>query len=105
MNRSFENLNDLKMASQKALVSLGDELKQYIDYFENEAGEELQSVWISGGASMSVGAPVVLSERLGKKVDIWDNTRKLEISGRLDLKLLKEHAAELNVAFGLALRP
>jgi len=104
MNRSFENLNDLKLASQKGFGPLVDELKQFIDYFENEVGEELKFVWLSGGAAMSIGAPVVFSELLGKQVSLWDNTRKLEISGRLDLKFLKEHCAELNVAFGLALR-
>ncbi len=104
MNRSFEHLNDLKLASQKGFGPLVDELKPLIDYFENEVGEELKSVWLSGGAAMSVGAPELFSERLGKEVSLWDNTRKLEISGRLDLKFLKEHCAELNVAFGLALR-
>ncbi len=103
-NRSFENLNELKLASQKAFLPLADELKQFVDYFENEVGEELKAIWLSGGASMSIGAPVVLSERLGKNVALWDNTRKLEISGRIDLKFLKEHSSELNIAFGLALR-
>jgi type IV pilus assembly protein PilM len=102
-DRSPDLLADLKIATQKGFETLAEELKQSINYFENEAGEELKNVWISGGGSLSVGAAESLSEDLGFSVAPWSPVKKITLDG-VDAKYLDEHAAELNVAFGMVLR-
>ncbi len=102
--REPELLPDLFWATQKGFEPLVEEMKRSIDYFENEAGEELKEIYIAGGGARSQGACEVLSEELGRKVQLWDKIKKTDIIGHVEPKFLEEHFAELNVAFGLALR-
>ncbi|MBI2095830.1 MAG: type IV pilus assembly protein PilM [Candidatus Omnitrophica bacterium] len=104
LDRSPEILDDLRAATRKGLEPLADEITHSIDYYENEAGEDLKHVWMSGGAALSYAAPETLSAELGKEVTIWDNIKKIKIFERVDQKFLAEHSAELNVAFGMILR-
>ena len=99
-----ENAEELKAATQKGFESLVDELKNSVDFFQNETGEELKSIWMSGGGAMSYEAQALLSQPLGKEVTFWDNTKRLAVQAGVDQKFSSEHAAEFNVAFGAALR-
>ncbi len=96
--------DSLKEATERGFEQLVSELSHSIDYFENESGEELHQIWMSGGGALSVQAAEILSKELGKQVALWDNTKKMEIFGQMDQKYLAEHSAELNVAFGMVLR-
>jgi type IV pilus assembly protein PilM len=102
-DRSPDQLADLRIATQKGFETLAEELKQSINYFENEAGEELKNVWISGGGSLSVGAAECLSEDLGIPVAPWSPVKKITLDG-VDAQYLDEHAPEFSVAFGMVLR-
>lgn len=104
MERSPEHLAKLREAAQKGFEPLAEEMRLSIDYFENEAGQELKSIWLSGGGALCPGTPEVLSAELGKQVLLWDNTKKMEIFGDVDQNFLAEHSAELNVALGMVLR-
>lgn len=104
MNCTLENVRDLRAATQKGFKSLVEELTNSITYFESDAGQELKDIWVSGGGSLSVDAPTVLSEMLGRTVSFWDNTKKMEILSNAQPKFLEKHAAELNIALGMALR-
>jgi type IV pilus assembly protein PilM len=95
---------DMKTACQQGLETLAEELHSSIQYFENETGESFKTIWVSGGGALACGVPAVLSESLGKEVAFWDNLKKIEYGPNADRKTVEEHAAELNVAFGLALR-
>ena len=103
-SRLPEQLPELQAATQKGFEPLIEELKHSIDYFENEVGEDLPSIFLSGGGAMSVGAVEFLSQELEKKVTLWDNTKKMEISKEITPKFIEEHALEFNVAFGVSLR-
>ncbi len=94
----------LKNATHKGFEMLAEELRHSIDYFENETGEDLKNIWISGGGAKSFNAPATLSEELGKNVSLWNNIKKMEIFGTLDMKYLEEHSPQLNVAFGMVIR-
>jgi len=98
-----EAAEDLKTAYQ-TLDTLAEELHNSIQYFENEAGETLKSIWLSGGGALAPGVPAMLSEALGKEVALWDNLKKIEIAPTVDRALVEKHSAALNIAFGLALR-
>jgi type IV pilus assembly protein PilM len=95
---------DLKAALHEGLDPLADEIRHSIDFFENETGEELKTIWLSGGGALCPGAPEALSEDIGRRVVLWDNTKKMDVFGDIDRKFLSEHSAELNVALGMALR-
>lgn len=99
-----EDAEALRAATQKGFEPLIDEIRHSIDYFENEAGEELKAIWMSGGGALSLGAPELLTEELGHTVSLWDNMKKMQVFGDLDQKFLASHSAELNVALGMALR-
>jgi len=94
----------LKSASRKGLEALAEELRHSVDYFENESEQDLRSIWLSGGGALAKDASEVLSEELGKKVSLWDNTKKMEVFGDVDQKFLADHSSELNVALGMVLR-
>lgn len=95
---------DPHAAAAKGFEPLVDEMRHSIDYVENETGEELRTIKLSGGGALCPGTDKVLSEELGKDVKLWDNTKRLEIFGDIDQKYLSEHSAELNVALGMVLR-
>ncbi len=97
-------LAELHDAAEKGFAPLVEGMTHSIDYYENETGEELQLIWLSGGGALCAGTPEVLSAELGKQVLLWDNTKKMEIFGDIDQKFLAEHSAELNVALGMVLR-
>ncbi len=105
IERPPEILAELKNAIQKGFEPLVEGMIHSIDYFENETGEELKSIRLSGGGALCPGTTEVLSEELGKEILMWDNTKKMEIFGDIDQKFLAEHSAELNVALGMVMRP
>ncbi len=99
-----ETLDALKTATQKGYEALTEEIRTSISYYEEEVGESLAQIWMSGGGSMAHGAAEVFAEALGKSVQTWDNTKKLEIFKDVDQAFLTSRAPELNIALGLALR-
>ena len=104
MSREPEILSDLKIATQKGFEILAEELKTSIDFCESEIGESIPAIWLSGGGAFSYEAASVLTEAAGKPVSLWDNTKKMEILKSVDTKVMEAHSAEMNVAFGMALR-
>jgi len=94
----------LKHATEQGFDVLLDEMRSSIDFFENETGEELKQIWMSGGGALSSGAVAFLSTELGRQVTLWDNLKKMEVFGDVDQKYLGEHSHELNVALGMVLR-
>ena len=95
---------DLKNAIIKGTQPLVEEIKHSVDYFENETGESLKDIFVSGGGALTEGLTAIFSEELGMRVGLWDNLKKLDISPGVDRKYLTGHSQELNVALGLALR-
>lgn len=98
-----EALADLELATARGFQPLINEIRHSVDYYENDQ-DELRTIYLSGGGSLSAGASRILSEELGKKVLVWDNTKKLDIFGELDRAYLVAHAQELNVALGMVLQ-
>lgn len=94
----------LKTATEQGFEVLLDEMRSSIDFFENETGEELKQIWVSGGGALSYGAAAFLSSELGRQVTLWDNLKKIEVLGEVDRNYLSEHSHELNVALGMVLR-
>ena len=91
-------------ATEKGFESLVEELKHSIDFFENDMGEELKFIWTSGGGALATGAADFFSKTLEKQVSLWDNTKKMDGFGDIDVSFLRNHSHELNVALGMVLR-
>ncbi len=104
MERNPESEQELKAAVMKGLEPLIDEMRHSIDYVENEMGDELKTIWLSGGGALCPGTAQTLTEELGKQVSLWDNTKRMEVFGDIDHQFLAAHSAELNVALGMVLR-
>ena len=104
MESTPENAADLQAAVLKGLEPLIEEMRHSIDYVENEASDELKTIWLSGGGALCPGTPKLLTDELGKQVSLWDNTRRMEVFGDIDHQFLAQHSAELNVALGMVLR-
>lgn len=94
----------LKLATEQGFEVLLDEMRSSVDFFENETGEELKQIWVSGGGALSYGAAAFLSSELGRQVTLWDNLKKIEVLGEVDRSYLSQHSHELNVALGMVLR-
>jgi type IV pilus assembly protein PilM len=99
-----ENGIDTRALALEGFEPLIEEIRHSVDYFENEVGEDLKTIRMSGGGVLFPGTAETFSEELGKQVSIWDNTQKLDIFGEIDREYLSAHACELNVALGMALR-
>ncbi len=99
-----EHASERILATQKGFGSLADEIKRSIDYFENEAGEELSVIFAAGGGSKSEKSAEFLSEELGKKVVLWNGTNKLLLGEGADPTFTRDHLPELHVSYGLAIR-
>ena len=104
IEHSTDHTELLKTATRKGFEALTEELRHSIDYFENETGEELKQIWMSGGGALAQDAPAIFSEELGKEVLFWNNLKKIDTLGNIDQKYLSEHSFELNVALGMVFR-
>jgi type IV pilus assembly protein PilM len=99
-----EGRAELQAALEKGLEPLIEEMRHSIDYVDNDTGEELKTVWLSGGGALCPGSAQTLSDGLGIQASLWDNTKRLEVFGGVDQKYLSAHSLELNVALGMVLR-
>lgn len=99
-----ENAADLLSATQKGLEPLAEELHDSVDYFENESGESLKWIGLSGGGARLPAVAGVLSEELGRSVVPWDNSKKIQVAAGVDKEFFNRHACEFTIALGLALR-
>ncbi len=99
-----EAAKDLQTATEKGFEALLDEVKHSIDYFENEAGDDLKKVWISGGGALSQGSAAFFSEGLGREASLWRPTKSVELAEGVDAAFFAEHGPEFHVALGMALR-
>ena len=95
--------SELRQATKAGYETLIEEISHSVDYFENETGEDLKTIWVSGGGVIAEGTVAFLSEELGKEARVWDNLKKIDVSPTVDRKNLTDHSHELSVALGMAL--
>lgn len=99
-----ELAQDISSAARKGLEPLVEELRTAIDYFENESGESLREIALSGAGSASPLISQILSEDLGRHVSLWEASKKLTVLPAADQELLTKRYMEFDIALGLALR-
>jgi type IV pilus assembly protein PilM len=85
-------------------TSLISEIRSSFDYYESQSNLPVDRIFLSGGTSLFVGLKDYFNRLLGIPLLECDLISSLGIGANLDLGALKNEAAYLNVACGLALR-
>lgn len=88
----------------KNLENLETQIRLSFDYYENQFGKGIDGIYISGGGSKEQGIAERLTQAFGIETLIWDPTKNLTISAKVNNQALKEVSSQMAVCIGLALR-
>jgi type IV pilus assembly protein PilM len=95
----------LAESAKQIAAGLLDDVKLSFSYHENQSGQSIDEVYLSGGGAELAGLDDVFSESFGAKPVRWDPLAFLEKSGKgIDPDLLSSSKGFFAVAAGLALR-
>lgn len=83
---------------------LTDELRLSFGYYENQYGQSVNEIFVSGGIANMEGAPEYFEESLGIKPQTWNPFAKFEIAQQIDANSLEVVRSQFAVCAGLALR-
>jgi Tfp pilus assembly PilM family ATPase len=76
-----------------------------IDYFENQYDKKVEEVYITGGASGTIGLQETLERTVQKPVQKWNPLQYLELELPRDSQQeLEDNPAQAAIALGLASR-
>jgi type IV pilus assembly protein PilM len=91
---------------ESATDSIAAEIQRSLDFFMATSGDgDISRIYITGGTSKIPSLAQAIERRARVSVEVWSPTEKLDVdSKRVDAGLLGEHAPQLAVALGLALR-
>jgi type IV pilus assembly protein PilM len=88
----------------KNLENLETQIRLSFDYYENQFGKGIDGIYISGGGSREQGIAERLSQAFGIGALVWDPTKNLTVSPKVNNQALKEVSSQMAVCIGLALR-
>ena len=97
---------------QKILDCIGGTLEDIchdinisIDYFENQYDKKVEEVYITGGASSTIGLPETLERTVQKPVNRWNPLQYFELELPRDSQQeLQDNPTQAAIALGLASR-
>ena len=76
-----------------------------IDYFENQYDKKVEEVYITGGASSTIGLPETLERTVQKPVNRWNPLQYFELELPRDSQQeLQDNPTQAAIALGLAAR-
>jgi type IV pilus assembly protein PilM len=99
-----DRIGELMEAVSPTIEDLGNEIHLSFDYYENQFDSEVEEVYLSGGGGKFPQLEETFSRIFDRKTTLWDPTANLEVSGRVDVDMLKENAPQLAICVGLASR-
>jgi type IV pilus assembly protein PilM len=92
-------------AVQPVLDEIAGEIQLSFDYFENQFDFAVEEVFLSGGASQTVGLQETFERVFERDVKTWDPLVSIKVREDLvDVEALSEHLVQLPVALGLGSR-
>lgn len=91
-------------AAKAVLSKLIDETRLSFGYYENQHGESVDEIYISGGVARLSGILDYFEENFGVKAILWDPFSKFEVGPDIDAKLLELTRSQFAVSAGLAIR-
>ncbi len=102
----FEMEDQVRSVLRSVSENMALEIEKTLEYFKTTTySEDIERLYICGGASKTEGLQKYLSETLQFPVEILDPFRKVKVNGAGDLLDATEHSgADFAVAVGLALR-
>jgi len=83
---------------------LTDELRLSFGYYENQYGQSVNEVYISGGIARMDGIPEYFEENLGLEPRIWNPFDGFQAGPNIDSKSLEMVRSQFAVCAGLAIR-
>ncbi len=101
---SGEEKESIKEPVAEVLSRLADESVLSFDFYENQHGNNVSKVYISGGMAIPRVTEDLLKENLGRDTQRWNPMTNIELSTDIDSKVARETAPQLAVVTGLALR-
>ena len=76
-----------------------------IDYFENQYDKKVEEVYITGGASSTIGLPETLERTVQKPVNRWNPLQYFDLElSRESQQELQDNPTQAAIALGLASR-
>ena len=92
-------------AVQPILDEIAGEIQLSFDYFENQFEFPVEEVFLSGGASQTVGLQETFERVFERDVKTWDPLAMIKVREDLvDVEALQDHLVQLPVALGLGSR-
>lgn len=92
-------------AVQPVLDEIAGEIQLSFDYFENQFDHRVEEVFISGGASQTLGLQETFERVFDREVKTWDPLESIKVREDLvDVDSLTEHLSQLPIAIGLGSR-
>ncbi|MFH1442388.1 MAG: type IV pilus assembly protein PilM [Candidatus Omnitrophota bacterium] len=99
-----EDAEKIKQSWESVFISIINEVRVSLDYYESQSSSSVTKIFISGGGSLLRELKDNLAKAFEIQVDYWDPFKQMNISDKLDLQKLKAVSSQLAVAGGLALR-
>jgi type IV pilus assembly protein PilM len=102
----FELEDQVRSVLKSVSENMALEIEKTFEYFKTTTySEEIESLYICGGASKTEGLREYLSDTFQFPVEILDPFRRVEVNGASDILNDSEHSgADFAVAVGLAMR-
>lgn len=92
-------------AVQPVLDEIAGEIQLSFDYFENQFDHRVEEVYVSGGASRTLGLQETFERIFDREVKTWNPLESIKVREDLvDVEALTEHLSQLPIAIGLGSR-
>jgi type IV pilus assembly protein PilM len=65
---------------EEVFFELSEEIKNSLDYFEMNVGEQIQNIYLTGGISAIKGIEKIMSTSLGLETKIWNFWNRLDVA-------------------------
>ncbi|MGE4601996.1 MAG: type IV pilus assembly protein PilM [Planctomycetota bacterium] len=92
-------------AVQPVLDEIAGEIQLSFDYFENQFDHRVEEIFISGGASRTIGLQETFERIFDREVKTWDPLESIKVREDLvDVDVLNDHLVQLPIAIGLGSR-
>jgi type IV pilus assembly protein PilM len=119
LDLSFDDAEDYKLGKQLGTVSddakkpvlqqvtemIVLEIQKNFDFFRaSSAGEHIEKIYMAGGSVGVPGLMEALRQEFSIPVEVLNPFQKIQMNGASGSEVVQNHAAQLSVAVGLALR-
>ncbi len=99
-----DRIGELMEAVSPTIEDLGNEIHLSFDYYENQFDSEVEEVFLSGGGAKFPQLEETFARIFDRKTALWDPTENIEVSGKVDVDMMKENGPQLAICMGLASR-